>query len=377
MKKLSNRRRNRNKRQAYLHRTQSLEARMDRRSREVRLSIRWRRTNAWIEKHLRALNVKIDKDRNVTLTLPKKMNFSTHYNETALHIEAIRRLAISGVRRRHVYRLTAVNFDDLRRISSSAALVLTAELSRWDDLSRQHLRPLLERWDTSILHRFRELGFFELFHNNPMADYTPPNEESKNVQFVKYIKGESGDNKKTKLLKKSIHDIVGDDISKWVFLNTGLSEAITNVSHHAYPKEGRYGKKNWYLSGGFNSAAKEFKIVFYDQGVGIPKSLPTSKIWERVLEHLSVFAKADRKKDEVLLKAAIELDRTSTGDSDRGKGIQDMLEFIRQRKNGYISILSRRGLYKYSVDNGKKSTKSVHFEYPILGTLIIWKVSLN
>lgn len=73
----------------------------------------------------------------------------------------------------------------------------------------------------------------------------------------------------------------------------------------------------------------------------------------------------------------MELDRTSTKKSDRGKGLQDMLEFIRQRGDGYLSILSLRGLYKLSVSNGKEVVKSEHFDNPIYGTLIIWCVTLQ
>ena len=54
-----------------------------------------------------------------------------------------------------------------------------------------------------------------------------------------------------------------------------------------------------------------------------------------------------------------------------------MLEFIRQRGNGYLSILSSKGLYKLTINNGKEIVKSEHFEYPICGTLIIWSATLQ
>jgi hypothetical protein len=86
---------------------------------------------------------------------------------------------------------------------------------------------------------------------------------------------------------------------------------------------------------------------------------------------------AERKRDEVLLSAAVQISRTRTGAPDRGRGLQDLLEFIRQRQEGYLSILSLRGLYKFTVNNGIETTKSEHFNNPIQGTLIIWSATLN
>lgn len=378
MKKISEKKRCRDRKIALAHRKQKSKPTFLSNSSETdSVSSRYK-INRWID-HQRCgdLNASIGSRCDVTLRLPVTMNFSSHYDTTTLHIEAIRRLSQSTRSKGGAYHLKLVDFDSLRNISTSAALVLTAELSKWDDAIRQKLRPFVAGWDKSILLRFYELGFFELFTNNPMREVDTIERESSDVSLVKYIKGECGDNAKTRLLKASLHEIVGENIRKWIFLNTGLTEAITNVSHHAYPNSGVTEAKNWYLSGGFNHRTKELKIVFYDQGVGIPKSLPASDVWEKLLVRLSGLSLIERKKDEVLLKAAVELDRTSTQSSDRGKGLQDMLEFVKQRQNGYLSILSQRGMYRFSMENGKAHVKSEHFDNPILGTLIIWKVTLD
>jgi len=342
--------------------------------------ISWRATNRWIDSHANSrLNVDIDKRRRITLSLPERMNFFTEYESTVLHISAIRKLASKRRLPRRAYKLGLVNFDQLKSISTSAALVLTAELSKWDDSLRQKLRPMVNNWDRRILQQFVDLGFFDLFHNCVVE--RPCDEEygSTSLNLVRYIKGRCGDSDKARVLKRQLIEVVGDKINKWTFLHGGLTEAITNVSHHAYPDHKGYSArdKNWYLTGSFDEASKDLKIVFYDQGIGIPRSLPASAIWERALDILSKFPIAERKRDEVLLRAAVEIDRTSTGKSDRGKGLQDLLEFIRQRKNGYLSILSMNGLFKFSMNDGEESIKTEHFENPICGTLIIWNAKLQ
>lgn len=74
---------------------------------------------------------------------------------------------------------------------------------------------------------------------------------------------------------------------------------------------------------------------------------------KRFLNYLSKLPLAERKRDEQLLKAAVEIKRSSTGEEDRGKGLQDLLEFIKQRGEGYLSIMSGKGLYKYSQHDKK------------------------
>ncbi|CAI1991864.1 Uncharacterised protein [Serratia fonticola] len=339
----------------------------------------WQYKDKWIEDQIdQGLNVTINKGKRLTLHLPDVMNFSTAYNDTIRYITAIRKLAEDKRKPDPSYKLSFVDFSYLKTISTSAALVLTAELSKWDDAIRQRLTPKINTWEPSIVRKFHDLGFFELFKKSQGVtlgeEYAAENE----TRFVKYLKGKCGDIEKTLTLKSEIMRLVGESIQKWVFLQGGLSEAITNVSQHAYPVKYGYSEKdkNWYLTGSYDEINKVIKIVFYDQGIGIPKSLPASQIWERVVSKLSVFTPFERKRDEVLLKAAVELDRTSTKETDRGKGLQDLLEFIKQRGDGYLSIMSLKGLYKHEIKNGKIKIKSENFQMPICGTLIIWSASL-
>lgn len=334
--------------------------------------------NTWIDSHIKhGLNVEFNKNR-VTIILPEQLNFFHDYKSTVLHMNAIRKLITNKSASHKAYKLGKVKFDNLKTVSTSASLVLTAELSKWDDAIRNNLKPEINNWTPDILVNFNELGFFDLFKHKPSNINQFECNASHNRRIVKYTKGRCGDNEQTRVLKENITHIIGDEIKKWMFLHSGLSEAIVNVSHHAYPKKYGYSEidKNWYYTASYNTFKKELKVVFYDQGIGIPKSLPASDFWEKILEFLSILPIAERKKDEVLLKAAVELDRTRTEDSDRGKGLQDLMEFIRQRGEGYLSILSLKGLFKLEITNGRESIKSEHFDYPVCGTLIIWCVTV-
>jgi len=334
-------------------------------------------TNNWINHHKKILNINFLKRNVIEIILPEKLNFSTNNKETTLYLTAIRilnRTETSAMQ----YKLGRVNFNYLEKISTSAALVLTAELCRWDDSIRQNLRPEIEQWKPEVVLQFWQLGFFELFHNNPTKDIDVEMYQDSTINIVKYIKGKCGESKKIQSLKEGLVGLVGENIKKWTFLASGLTEAITNVGHHAYPDSASYRNrdKNWYMSGSYNKDTGELKIVFFDQGIGVPHSLPASKFWEKILSGLSSSPMAEQKRDEVLLKAAVELNRTRTKDVDRGKGLPDFLTFIKQIGNGYISIISQRGFYKYTEQDGKSNIKSIGFRYPLSGTLIIWSTKL-
>jgi hypothetical protein len=381
MKKLSRKQRERDVRQGLINR--SVKNKRLEREKEGENSSAWEKVNQWVDDSiLKGLNVSFNKKFQVTIHLPEKMNFNERYELSSLHIAAIRKLAGNVGMPNKAYKLAKVDFDNLKKISTSAALVLTAELSKWDDAIRNKLRPIIDNWDSNIFQQFYEIGFFDLFNNNQSLSSLEINSKSNSkseLRVVKYIKGRCGDKAKTRILKNEIRTIVGESIGKWTILDSGLSEAITNVSHHAYPKGSSFSEddKNWYLTGAYSEVTHELKVVFYDQGIGIPKSLPSSELWERVLNWFSKYSIADRKRHEVLLRAAVEIDRTSTDESDRGKGLPDLLEFVKQRGDGYLSILSSKGMFKYAMSNGKVSVKTENFSQPIYGTLIIWSITLE
>lgn len=324
-----------------------------------------------------------NRKKGIIIHLPERMDLEKNKRETIQHINAISRLVqyikMNGGRPlpRGCYNLGSVNFDSLKYLSTPAALMLTAELSNWEDTIKNKLSPKIKQWNTEIYSQLHDLGFFNLFQNK----YSKPpacKDTCSDTRLVSYIKGFCGDEGKIRELREGIRLLVGDKIDKWTFLASGLDEAITNVFHHAYPEDYETRTKNqtWYLTGSYNETTKELKVVFYDQGIGIPNSLPSSKWRENIYELMSSLPALERRNDEERLKAAVEYGRTRTGDDDRGKGLGDLLVFIKKRENGALSILSGKGQYTFTVNNKKELTKTSRSKYPIEGTLIIWRVTL-
>lgn len=353
-------------------------------------------TNKWIDAEKnsgliisKCIKPKQKKNNMIVIHLPANLDLEAYYNQTLQVFTAIRKLVnllerFRGFRLpQYVYKIGNVNFDNLKKISTPAALILTSEIARWETSIRKRLVPQVDLWDEEIYHSFSQLGFFELFQNKPKKISNGIKDIELN--YVKYFKGscvnkEYATNSKRQL-KYKIRELTGNDVPAWTLLHSGLSEAVTNVTHHAYPESDSitWHDKSWYLTGSFNIKTRVMTISFFDQGIGIPSSLPKSTMWENLLDYIS-FLKvptASNRLDSVLLKAAVNMPRTRTGKEDRGKGLQDLLEFIKERKEGSLSIFSERGSYVCNFEGGKLKGKSKSYQRPLCGTLITWSVTLE
>ena len=154
-------------------------------------------------------------------------------------------------------------------------------------------------------------------------------------------------------------------------LQIGLTEAMTNSINHAYPDEYMekkdFSKKMWYMSASVNTTANILTVMFYDEGIGIPESLP--KTWpEAIKSALWIINKGD------IIKAATQVSRTSTNEKTRGKGLKDIKNYIDAvgEENSYLEIYSLKGYYRYQTLKEKTSEN----KNPIEGTLIQWKVPI-
>lgn len=116
--------------------------------------------------------------------------------------------------------------------------------------------------------------------------------------------------------------------------------------------------------------------MFYDQGAGIPMTLPRSHFFELIREFLDLWT------DSMKIGAAMAVGRSSTGSIERGKGLQNLMEFARAHDEGRLSIYSLRGMYRLLVrrsgDDRRLVEETVRRDHTnsINGTLIEWEVTL-
>jgi hypothetical protein len=302
-------------------------------------------------------------DEPVEITLPIRLDFDENFEATVSRLNTLRS-ASAGL-----LRVKKLRFDELKFISPAAALVLASEVDKWNQLVQGRLRADVDSWDPPIRRLLSQMGYFDLLGlSRPVLSGT-----ESTVSFLKFRRGGSGESdsgKMAKDLRIDVEKIVGKGISRH-HLFEGLSEAITNVIQHAYPPSMSSIGKQWWLSASFDRNRRNLHVMFYDQGVGIPNTLPTSHLFE------SMKALFSRWSDSEKIQAAMEYGRSSVGEPQRGKGLQNLLEFARVYDEGRLSIYSRNGLYRveHTRDNKIETIKRDH-KRSIGGTLIEWSVKL-
>ncbi|TSD71171.1 hypothetical protein FFI39_009290 [Janthinobacterium sp. KBS0711] len=150
-----------------------------------------------------------------------------------------------------------------------------------------------------------------------------------------------------------------------------MSEAVTNTKKHAYPKA--IGSlNNWWM---FSQASGDIlQVAICDLGIGIPRSLLEKPEMKDYFRKLFMIGRQSSH-DKTLIKIASSTNRSSTGLEYRGKGLPQMLDFIKNQDNGGFRAQSGSGSYTYNAFS--KRQKEVTHKQSIKGTLVQWTLKLK
>jgi hypothetical protein len=304
----------------------------------------------------------------VKIAPPKVLSLEENYESVVSFIQRFRDIALD--QEKNIY----VDFRPIQKIHSNATLVLAAELDRWRRF--RHVRLMardINEWNPEVRRLLNEMGMFHLLNtkNSPRATRES---ETANLNYIKFQTHNLADGVRAKLLRIALERYAGKIAPKQTqLLFGGLTEAMTNVIQHAYPEGGLFINKpiknQWWMAGSVNRSQKRLTVTFFDQGVGIPVTLPSKYTIERINEFLGVFGLLDT--DASRIKAAMELGRTSTNKENRGRGLQNIKEFVDASQEGQLRIISGRGEYVY---NSNGSDTLINRDHNIGGTLIQWTV---
>lgn len=154
-------------------------------------------------------------------------------------------------------------------------------------------------------------------------------------------------------------------------LYTGITEAMTNVSNHAYDLSRDDGlgiddQKDWWM---FSHEKDNYlSVAFCDLGAGIPRTLPVKRrsVWNRLV-------RKGLKNDSDIIKFAVKDSVSRTRKSHRGKGLRQIMEVINGLPDAQAIVYSNRGVFMM---NSGGTSRSVDYHDSILGTLIYWKIPL-
>ena len=300
---------------------------------------------------------------------PESINLSENYRETVEFLNDVRTCASIGRGR------LFVDFTTIKNITPAGALLLVAEFDRWRTLnSLKRLEPLeLDKWDPVVKNRLVEMGFFELLRSSSHSKIVDEDQRDEE-RYLPFISGAGAEGEKARQLRVEIEKL-GPKLRDRHSLFEGLTEAMTNVEHHAYHPGANL--KRWWMSASVDATGQRLRVMFVDHGLGIPNTLPPDLVEAAMaamaigpFEHLF-------KSDAKLIKAAVSLRRSQTGKLNRGWGLKrDIRGYIeRHEAVGSLRIVSGRGQYRYMKETGRKAKITTRaLPIPFNGTFIEWIV---
>ncbi|MEX2616394.1 MAG: hypothetical protein WD767_09875 [Alphaproteobacteria bacterium] len=326
------------------------------------------RKKLYLRKYSKPLPRKISSNRSqpIFIDVPTFLSLSENYDETLQFFNELRNFGVLQGKNIHI------NFSKLRTIRPGAALVLAAEIDRWR--RSKNIKPRLHRpkfWNKEVRRLLNEMGLFDLIDvANP-----PETRSTRGRQrFIRFQSADQAIGAMAKELRLSLEQIVGV-VARHTELYGALIEAMKNTNQHAYPEGEDYDfpieRNRWWMCGAFDGDSEKLTIMFYDQGVGIPFTLPRIHTIEKVREFLAGFG-LPVESDAALIKAALHVGRSRSGLSNRGNGLPQIRGYVQTGQDDRIRILSGRGEYIYMSD-GRESMDDKHA--PLGGTLIQWEIS--
>lgn len=348
---------------------------------------RWNKSIRRAEKLQGIRLVEIEKARilpDVTVVPPERFNFSDNYAQT---VTCLRRLKTLVVARRDTASSVFLDLSKITTISLAGALVLGAELHRWREISKRRMRARnLDQWDPGVRDKLADLGFFRLL--NVAAPDVPEKEGiPAEVTVLPMISSSTLDREllyELTIALEGAATILQQDPA----IYAGLVEAAYNVTKHAYPEQHDWlfppVIKGWWATAAWSPSDRCVKFLVYDQGVGIPETLPRWDGWEkvrsRVLSALEALVPPVASASGILMKdasrlieAALEVDRTSL-QGGHGKGLQDVIAVAQNITGAEVRILSGTGQVLYRSDGTKVlRDETLHLG----GTLIEWTIPVG
>lgn len=316
-------------------------------------------------------------DERIIVQAPEHFSFKRNYNNVVGFLNKFRQIAYSrqsaGKRKR---RAVTLDLSSIKHLAPGGALVLAAEIDKW--VRTRNFRPKVyeyETWDENVRVMLHDLEFFKLFDMDAPADLGQGELFQGATRMIPLMTGVGAPGRECGALQRALMELKGGEIPDTTYMYDGLSEAMTNVSHHAYPPSSENGynarpEKRWWASGSYNKDQKNLKVMILDLGVGIPRTLPRSRRWEEIRQQIPG-AQSLLKDEANLIKVAVQTYRTQTGQENRGRGLVQMSEYVDQNKDGFMKIISRRGEVSH---HGRDLYHVRSLQVPFEGTFVEWSV---
>ena len=303
------------------------------------------------------------------LRLPDNLSLTENYDKV---------VGIISKLRARIGKKKYINFNAIRQVDTAAVLMLAAELEINKIQSKTSKMTAHDSdWDPKVRTLLGQMGFLKLLSaDSEMPTRTEP---SKDQIFIKFRSGHKLIGETTKQMVDDLEEsFTAGNLAPELRLHiyVGIFEAITNTRQHAYGNNNDdLGLKRWWISASVNTQNNEIKVVCYDRGKTIPKTIQDSKGGSKIINSLLQNVISGTPDDKILL-TTIEQHISSTKEDYRGQGFSELLRLIDENNQGTLRIYSRKGMVKFSrpIKSGENSTFSRELPRKMHGTLVEWSI---
>jgi len=302
------------------------------------------------------------------MSVPERLDLEGAHQVTCDFVREVREAVRRGDRVRLV-------FDNVRQIRRGALIFLLAQIHKlriqYGESAITGTYPMAK----AVERQLTESGFFDLLKVKARITARSPANRYIRFKSDQKINGIDIRHLREELLRQDLK--MPPAIARAVF--RALSEAMTNVNHHAYstkafpsPSDSLRLRGRWWLFANLNVPQNLFVLTFYDTGVGIPKTLPRKYGMELITQLFSLLP-GILPDDAQMIEAAMRLGRTRTELDYRGKGLLDLAKLIDLLGAGQMQIHSRHGSYTYTPGAQSRVNRPGFLE----GTLIEWRLPID
>ncbi|NSX87628.1 hypothetical protein G6L86_18655 [Agrobacterium tumefaciens] len=309
--------------------------------------------------------------QEIKIVAPEVLSFKENFSETIAFLDEFRDLALNG---EDVSYNIYVDLKPIKTLSVPVAIVLAADFDRWRLITKYRLTIReSQKWAPTVRNLLSDLGVFQLLGLRPVSHDL----NHDNFTLTPLMSGERTDGYKIDLLQEQFSDVLAG-FTKNPEMFAGLMEAAENAIAHGYPENYKpphpFAGHRWWAASCLDPHLMTLRFFVYDQGAGIPFTLPTATIYEQVRARLAQVFGDLIPNDSLMLRAALEVGRTRTGLDHRGLGLKRMSDVVTGAEKGYLRILSGKGEIVYHAD---ETIETRDHDHHIGGTLIEWSMSAD
>lgn len=271
-----------------------------------------------------------------------------------------------------------LDLDPISQIDLEGALLLAAEIDRVRLVIG--FRPTMDdaNWHPGVRALLYEFGFYDVVEADrvrgaePIPDISQILKDS-GIAVVRFKSDVEADGQKAKELRDDVYAMCEPpgDAKRPVY--DVLFEAVLNAVQHAYPADipgdGVPSVKRWWAGALVDQASGYLNLVVYDQGVGIPATLPRRSWWSLLS------GKLPELNDAAVIAGGLEFGRSgATDDQGRGNGLHRICGLTDAFDAAEVLFTSLNGQVKYAKGGGvERETLNTRF----CGTMIRWRAKVS